>query len=129
MFLPWSYEFRNFFGTVYLGMEIIHLIPLFVITTCSMISSSVLYNVYYYYDSSKAVYFVGFGVGLGGTVLGMVTGIFGIYYFFVGIRNHGVFLYGSALYWSWDALQVIFCTLILVNIRRALTHGVPITHL
>lgn len=125
MFLPWEYE-----NEFILGVEIIFLIPLFTLYICFIIASSVLYLIYHLYPKqSKILYMVGFGLGLGGSVFGAISGIFGIYYFFIGIRRNGVFLLGSCLYWLWDAILTILCPLIFVKNRHISPKTVPVIDL
>ena len=125
MFLPWMIEY----GYVYPGVEILHLLPLFVITICFVVTSSILNLVFYIYDTHRAVYIVGFGLGIAGTVLGTISGIFGIYYFYAGLRGEGFLLLGSGIYWVLVALISIICILLYVNNRRGKTEKVPITDL
>ncbi|NVM03236.1 MAG: hypothetical protein HWN67_12925 [Candidatus Helarchaeota archaeon] len=125
MFLPWMVEY----GYVYPGVEILHLIPLFIITICFLVTSSILNFVYYYYDTNRVVYIVGFGLGIAGTVLGTISGIFGIYYFYAGLRGEGFLLLGSGIYWVLVALILLTCVLLFVNNRRGKSQEVPITDL
>jgi hypothetical protein len=75
------------------------------------------------------VYIVGFALGIAGSVLSTISAIFGIYYFYAGIRGEGFLLLGSGIYWVWVALIVIFCVLLFVNNRRGISKEVPITDL
>ncbi len=125
MFLPWMIEY----GSVYPGVEILHLLPLFIITICFIVTSSILHFVFYIYDTSRVVYIVGFALGIAGTVLGTISGIFGIYYFYTGLRVEGFLLLGSGIYWLWVALIVLICVLLFVNNRRGKSEKLPITDL
>ncbi|MHA1380054.1 MAG: hypothetical protein ACTSRG_16910 [Candidatus Helarchaeota archaeon] len=125
MFFPWRIEYSY----ISPGVEILHLIPLFVINICFLVASSVLYFVHYLYETNKVIYIVGFGLGIAGTVLGTISGIFGIYYFYTGLKVKGDFLAGSAFYWQFVAVILIFCVLLFVNNRRSIIQNVPITDL
>ncbi|MFX0134770.1 MAG: hypothetical protein ACFFDN_14105 [Candidatus Hodarchaeota archaeon] len=125
MFPPWMIEY----GYVYPGVEILHLIPLFIISICFLLTSSILNFVYYLYDTNRVVYIVGFALGIAGSVLSTISGIFGIYYFYTGLRSQGFFLLGSGIYWVWVALIVLVCILLFVNNRRGTSPKVPITDL
>ena len=124
-FLPWRIEI----GFIYLGVETLHLLPLFIINLSFMIPSIVLFFDYYIYENTKIIYMVGFGVGIAGCVLGVITGVFGIYYFFIGIRAFGVVLLGSCLYWLMILITIIFDGLILVNFHQEKNKTVPVTDL
>ncbi|MHA1298218.1 MAG: hypothetical protein ACTSO9_02110 [Candidatus Helarchaeota archaeon] len=124
-FLPWRIES----GYICPGVEILHLIPLFVITICFLTSSAVLYMVYYLYNSHRAVYIIAFSLGIAGTVIGTISGIFGLYYFYVSLRVQGILMIGSAAYWVWIALILLICVLLLVNLRRGTSQNIPITDL
>ena len=126
LFLPWSYEL----GFVYLGVEILHLFPLLILTICFFTTSAILYFVHNIYSSSrKILYIVGFGLGLSGSTLGMISGIFGIYYCYYGLRRMGVFLWGSCLYWALDALLLISCILIFKNNLEFSSKPIPVVDL
>ena len=125
LFLPWSREL----ATENLGVEIVYLIPLFIIALCFLASSSILYLNYHIYSTHRVVYMVGFGLGLTGNVFSAISGTFGIYFSYVALRTQGVLLLGSGFYWLLAALLLIFCIIIFVNNRRDLSENVPVTDL
>ena len=125
-FLPWRIEVGEL---IYLGVETIYLLPLFIINLSFMIPSIVLFFIYYIYENSKIVYIVGFSLGIAGEVIGVITGVFGIYSFFIGIRAFGVVLLGSSLYWLTIAIIIILNALIFVNFRLEKSKTVPVTDL
>jgi len=126
LFLPWSYEL----GIVYLGVEIIYLLPLFILTICLFTTSAILYFVHNIYSSSKKIlYRVGFALGLSGSTLGMISGMFGIYYCYYGLRRNGIFLLGSCIFWALDALLVISCIIIFKNNRELSSRPLPVVDL
>ena len=125
LFLPW--RIQN--GVIFLGVETIHLLSLFIINIGFMIPSIILYFIYYTYENTKIAYIVGFGVGIAGEVLGVIIGVFGIYYSFIGIRAFGIMLLGSAIYWIIIAIIIVINALILVNFHKEKTKTVPITDL